>query len=185
MVHYPAGTTVLHEGDPSDRIVAVCRGSIRLLCYNDQGNARTLMTGRSGEMIGLSSLLAGRPFPYCAETTEPSVVRLVPGKAFLAQLDRDPALWKLIASREAQALHHVFDEMKRSPYRRLLRLLLAAGGPLNMTEQQLGETIGVSDRSVRRHLSRLKADGLVARGRRGWRLLDRPRLIHLLESRTS
>lgn len=169
-IDYPARATLAYEGEPADRLIAVCRGSLRLLSYREDGRAQVLSVARAGGLVGLHTSLLARPLPFSVESREPTTAWVMPWATIRAQLADLPELWSRLAYAAAVRYHEALTEQKRPPFLRLVHLLLADGdgGSLGMTEQELGEAVGLSERSVRRHLARLRERGLVTR--RGNRL---------------
>jgi CRP/FNR family transcriptional regulator len=175
---YPPHTLLAHEGDPADRLIAVCRGSLRLLSYGEEGRARVLSVARGGSLVGLHAALLGQPLPFTAEVQEPTRAWLLPWEALQAVLAGEPKLWQRLAREAAACYQETLDALKRPPFERLVHLLLTTAGrgearrggraTVAMTERQIGEAVGLSARSIRRHLARLRERGLVAR--RGGRL---------------
>jgi CRP-like cAMP-binding protein len=179
---YPARALVLQEGEPAERVIAVCRGSLRLLSYGADGPARVVAVAGAGRLVGAETALLRRPFPYSAETQERTSAWSIHWRALERLAGEDPRLWALIAREMAVDYEQALDLMKRPPFGRLVHLLLsgmaedaeqprrrtgAPGEPsprsLAMTEQEMGELVGLSERSVRRHLARFRQRGLVKR----------------------
>lgn len=170
---YPARATLAYEGEPADRLIAVCTGSLRLLSHREDGRTQVLSVTHAGGLVGLHSALLARPLPFSVESREPTTAWVMPWRAVRAQLVDLPELWPRLALAAAVRHHETLTELKRSPFLRLVHLLLNATRRsvevgIGMTEVEIGEAVGLSERSVRRHLARLRDRGLVTR--RGNRL---------------
>lgn len=176
---YPARALVLQQGEPAERVVAICRGSLRLLSYGADGPGRVVAMPGAGRLVGVESALLRRRFPFSAETREPTSAWSIHWPSLERLAGEDPRLWARIAQEMAEDYEQTLDLMKRPPLCRLVHLLLngtaedggqprrRTGEPglrgLAMTEQEMGELVGLSERSVRRHLTRFRQGGLVKR----------------------
>lgn len=183
-VAFPTRTTLAHEGEPADRLFAVCAGSLRLLSYREDGRAQVLAAIRPGGLVGLQTALLSTPLPFSLESREPTTAWVMPWVAVRRLLAERPQLWPRFARAAAVRYHETLDELKKSPFARLVHLLLGDGADngaagVRMTEQELGEAVGLSARSVRRHLARLREAGLVARRGRRLHVVDPARLSRL------
>ena len=80
---YPAGTVLYAENEPPRGLFIVCTGQVKLSISS--GSGKTLITRMvpAGEVLGLSSVLSGKPYRQTAETAAPSQLKFVKREDFL------------------------------------------------------------------------------------------------------
>lgn len=192
-VERPPKTLLFNEGAPPERLIAVCSGAVRLFSYRPDGSVKMFRIARAGEVLGLAAVLLNEPYAFSAETLEPGQLRILKRGAFLAVLDAEPTLWKQVALEGAQRHYETLTEVKKAPLVRLLELLLSFCGAfqeqkaeraphrVRMTNQQIADLVGVSERMARNYLHKLRDKGLITREGRGLFVIDPQGLRNLLE----
>jgi CRP-like cAMP-binding protein len=128
-----------------------------------------------------------------AETMELCQLRILKRSAFLAVLDAEPGLWKQVALVGAKRHYETLAEVKKSPLVRLLELLLSFCGTsqepkikpatyrVRMTNQQIADSVGVSERMARNYLHKLQDRRLITREGKSLFVIDPQGLRKLLE----
>jgi NTE family protein len=82
-----AGTTTIHEGDPSDDLYVVRSGEFEVWSSGEAGGpARLVNTMGSDDVFGEIGLLAGSPRTASVRVTADGLVWRIPGEVFLAAL---------------------------------------------------------------------------------------------------
>ena len=196
---YPAGALLFVEGESPRGLFVLCAGQARLTASSREGKSITLRQVEPGEVLGLSTVVAQGPYPVTAETLAPSQVNFIPGPAFLQFLQRHADVALRVAEHLSMELHKAWQQAKLlalapSARAKLAQLILAraAGhsvqGPegfrvsLNMTHEEIGESIGASRETVTRLLADLRKRGMI-RVKGGAILLLQPdRLRALVEA---
>jgi CRP/FNR family transcriptional regulator, cyclic AMP receptor protein len=175
------GQVLCHRGDPGDACFVVLQGEIEAVAADAEGRQVWLASLIEGAVIGEMAVLDGGPR---------SATLVCVRRARLFRIDRDPVLAVLRAEPEAAlALLAVLVQRLRrtdalaeslafrSIAARLAQLLLGQGeGAVALTQGRMGELIGASRERVNRTLAAWRAQGWVALGRSGVRVLDRAAL---------
>src|SRR5512146_3116251 len=67
---YPRGTQIFNEGRQPRGIFLLCDGRAKLSVCSEDGKRLMLRIAGPGEVLGLSSTMAGRPYELTAEELE-------------------------------------------------------------------------------------------------------------------
>jgi CRP/FNR family transcriptional regulator, cyclic AMP receptor protein len=192
---YPAGATLFVEGEPPRGVFILCSGQAKLTADSREGKSITLRVARAGQVLGLSSVVAGQPYPVHAITLMPSQVSFIPRRPFLDFLRANPEISQRVAEHLSMELHKAWEQARQlalspSAAAKLAQLLvgMAANGTeakagtkvfLTMTHREIGEIIGVSRETVARLLGQFRAEGLIG-GRARAVMILRPRELREL-----
>jgi len=192
-VEYDPNKDLFDEGDPPDKIIVVCDGAVLLYHPRPNGNRMVFRIVRTGEVLGLAAVLLNQSYAFSAMTLARSRLRVIKSHAFLAELDAQPQLWKPVALEGVKRHYEVLAEVKKAPFVRLIELLLSFCAPsrepeavsapyrVRMKNQELADSVGVTERRIRQYLTKLRDQGLTTR-ERGWLVvLDPQGLRKLLE----
>jgi CRP/FNR family transcriptional regulator, cyclic AMP receptor protein len=175
---YPAGATLFVEGEPPRGIFILCSGEAKLMADSRDGKSITLRIARTGQILGLSSVVANNPYPVHAITLAPSQISFLPRGQFLAFLRGHADVSLRVAEHLSMELHKAWEQARQlalssSAAAKLAQLLLSLAGngteaktagariSLAMTHRELGEVIGVSRETVARLLSEFRERGLI------------------------
>lgn len=194
------GAALFRTGDAFDALFAVHTGFFKTCVISERAadDGREQVTGfqMAGELLGLEAI--SRERHACnAVALEDSQVCVIPYRQ-LEALARDvPALQQAfhkVMSREIVRDHGVIQLLggKRAEERVAAFLLNLAGRlqargfsaaqlVLRMTREEIGSYLGLKLETVSRTFSRLQAEGLLEVRQRAIRILDEPRLRHLIE----
>ncbi|MGA7613670.1 MAG: cyclic nucleotide-binding domain-containing protein [Thermoanaerobaculia bacterium] len=81
---YQPGDRLFTEGEQPRAVYVVCSGSVRLFLSSGQGRMLDLRTTEAGEILGLTSVLADRPYDMTAEVVEPSKIGIIDREEILS-----------------------------------------------------------------------------------------------------
>lgn len=188
---YPAGSVLFREGDTPKALMILCQGKVKLSVASSEGKVAILNIAQPGEVLGLSSAIAGHTYETTAETLEPAQVNVIRREDFLRFLQRFPEVG-VHAARELSEVHNrACAELRllglaQSVSQKLAMLFLQwndkmpapARGRLKMslTQEELGQVLGTSRESVARALSDLKRQKIISIRGATLQILDERRL---------
>lgn len=183
---FPAGTVLFSEGDEPRGLFVLCQGRVKLSSASKDGKSITLRDAAPGEVLGLSSVVAGRAYPLTASAEEPCQVAFIARGDFLAFLKGHSDVAVRVAEHLSMELHKAWEQTRLlalapSAASKLAQLLLSWAGPdgainQRMTQEAIGEHIGASRETVSRMLADFKRQGLISIKGRTMALLDAKRL---------
>ncbi len=175
---YPAHAVLFAEQEPSSGIVVVLEGEVKLSINSSDGRRLSFCIAKTGEVVGLTATVSGRPHEMTAETLYPAKVAHVTREAFLHFLARHPEVYQTVAHDMMRSFNLACEQLRTvglssSVPERLARLLLAwseSGGKsaagarcrVALTNEEIGEFIGAARETVSRTLSAFKNRGLVS-----------------------
>lgn len=176
---YPRGAVLFVEGQEPRGVFILCRGRAKVSTSSSDGRTVILRIAQPGEVLGLSAVVAGRPYLATAEVLEPSQANFIRRADFLALLQKNSE----VALRAAQLLsknyHAAFETIRalgvsHSAAEKLARLLLqwaASGKPdpdgiritVGLKQEEIAQLIGTSRETVSRLFAELKGRRVLAR----------------------
>jgi CRP-like cAMP-binding protein len=178
----PARTMVFRQGDPSDQLIVLNEGRIRIFQTSDQGDDFTHGICVGGSTIGLSALILGRPRDTSAETLDRVSILTLAKDEFQQFMYTMPAfgagLAKLLSTMAVENYARSGSFAQESARTRLARNLLLLAQPLEgkrsteihcvsgITQEDLARMLGVSRTWVVLMLGDLSTRGLIVRDRR-------------------
>jgi CRP-like cAMP-binding protein len=175
------GQVLFVEGDPSDHLVLVRSGRLRVLVSSDRGDEMVLTVLGEGEALGELSVIDGLPRSATVEALGATVLVMLPAAEVRAVLMQSPAALLAVTMQLAGQVRRLTggtaDLVFLDLPRRLAKFVLArseagAGGKpvadLGVSQSGLAAQLGTTRQSVNRALA-----GLV---RRGWVQLDGTRI---------
>ncbi len=181
----PAGATLLFEGDLSDRVVVVLRGTLRVFSTAATGREVLVTVAGPGEILGEMSALDGQPHSASVNTVDPAEVVLVSADVFRSILGSNARIATAVALRLTRELRRAVRqrvdlEAYDVPARLAQSLVdlaerLAAGGEeveLPISQRELAESCGASREAVTKALGTFRARGWVRTGRRSITVVD-------------
>ena len=175
---YPQGAVLFVEGETPRGLFILCTGEAKLTAGSRQGESIILRLAESGELLGLSSLIAGSPYAATAETLTPAQVAFIPARKFQRFLRSHPDVALRVAEHLSMELHKSWEQARllalapstRSKLEQLLLEWAAEHGkaeeegvsvPFHMTHEEIGRIIGASRETVSRLLSDFKRRRLI------------------------
>jgi CRP/FNR family transcriptional regulator len=87
---YPRGAVLFVEGQAPRGIFVLCKGNVKLTICAVGGKTLILKIAGSGEVLGLSATVSGKPYELTAETIEPCQVNFVKREHFLRFMIDNP-----------------------------------------------------------------------------------------------
>ncbi len=177
-VTYPEHSLVFTADSPCHGVFILCAGRVKLSTASRDSKKVMLRAAGAGEVLALSSVLAGSHYEVSAETLSPATVRLMKREDFLAfvrafpevsfpvlralgqeyqvalQSLRSLAWFPTATARVAQLLLHISEEERRSELGGRVKLLL--------TQEQIAQMTATSRETVTRLLSQLRRERIIS-----------------------
>lgn len=179
------GQVLFLKGETGGGLYGVLGGKVKLTVTSSTGRELILCVMREGDIFGEIALLDGGPRTASAVTIGPTLLLMVPHREFSAYLRRNPDLCcyllNTLCSRLRSTNKRVEDAVFRGLPERFAKHLLdlarqhgrespdGAGTTLNLSQQALGQMLGISRESANKQLQVWR--------RRGWIALGRNRLV--------
>lgn len=186
-----AGEVVALEGDARPGLYYLEYGWLKVVKIAPSGREQTLRFLEPGDTFNEITAFTRQPNPATAITLEPAGIWLVPQKALLTLIERDPGFARHVLARMAERMLHLVsligDLSLRPVTGRLARLLLESSvddrlvRPRWYTQAELAARLGTVPDVVQRALRQLDEDGLIAVSRGEIRLLDPAALAAIAE----
>jgi CRP/FNR family transcriptional regulator, cyclic AMP receptor protein len=178
IVNLPKHAKLLEEGQLPEGIFVLLKGSVKLLVSLRGGKTLILRVVQSGEVLGLSAMMSSKPAEYTAETLSPTQFLYVPRKDFLGLLGMHPEICISVVEvlshqlREAVNMIHYSSGSQPAVEKLgdLLELWIAEIGEttergielrLPLTQEEIGQMIGVSRETVSRLLAEFEEEGIL------------------------
>jgi len=174
---YPPNRTIFQKGDPGDSMMAVIRGRVKICAHSADGKELVLNIIGKGGIFGEIALLDGEPRTADAVALDETDLLVLSRAQFLPFMKERPDLaLRLIAvlcKRLRQTSEHLEDALLLDApsriARALLRLAEAFGKPapggiridIKLSQQQIGNLVGISRESVNKYLGDWQRDGLI------------------------
>lgn len=188
------GTKLARRGARLPGILALAYGSVKLALEKEAGAERVFRLVLPGQTFGLSSSLLGEVCLYDATALVESKLVVIPSRSIFGLIDRDPRFARevvlALARRQLELLADIESTTGQHGERRLARYLqtLANGsaGPctvtLPVTKTLVAASLGIKKETLSRLFRSLSEQGLIRVERRDIALLDRERLLGLVEA---
>lgn len=181
--HYTSGQIIYLQGTEAHRFYYILQGSVKCFITSETGDERTLTLHHTGELIGEAAFFDGQPRVSSAMAISPCALVPVDRTQLRQIFAQHPELAMSMLEYLARTVRllsaHVdsaFLQADRRVARHLLSLTADANNTLHCTHEELGSAVGASRVTVSRVLAQLEAQGLLSRGYRTLRLLDREAL---------
>jgi CRP/FNR family transcriptional regulator, cyclic AMP receptor protein len=175
---FPKGQVLCSEGDPGDSLIVLEAGRVRISRYTAGGQEVVLATVAAPAVFGELALIDGAARSATIQATEPVGVRLVERAAFLALLEREPAVARglllTLAGMVRATNERLTDLVALDVPGRLAKWLLAHAEapmppksgdpvvPLTVTQTELATELGTTRVSVNRALRALEEQGAIS-----------------------
>jgi len=114
---YPEGRVLLDEGELVDGIFVVHSGRVRI-CPMKNGHAGGAHIARRGEVLGLSTMVSGRPSEASAKTLSRARVAFMPKECLMKLMYQDAEFAFRIVHVLSESLRDPFDRFRPSRRRR-------------------------------------------------------------------
>lgn len=170
---YPPGAVLFAEGQQPRGLYLVCRGTVKQSISAGDGKTLIIHIAQQGEVLGLSSIVAGSVHKTTAETLEPSQINFIRRDDFLRFLQSNHeacanATRQLSRECEADTDHIRAIGLSHSAAEKLAHLLLTwcneSGKQTDigtrvqvlMTHEDISQLIGTSRETVTRLLKEFR-----------------------------
>jgi CRP/FNR family transcriptional regulator, cyclic AMP receptor protein len=194
LLHLNTGEWAQAEGDGHRGLIVVISGVVHVSCQ--AGGQRNVLLGHceAGAVLGHATRYSGGPRLVTAVCAAPSVLLAVPERALEEIAATWPTLWRALAtsaySYTRRTVRALAELIALPPRQRLAaRLLIIAGETspaaapvVRLSQQALGEMIGVTRKTVNAHLAALEKAQLVKASYNRIVLRDVPGLRQVADS---
>jgi CRP/FNR family transcriptional regulator, cyclic AMP receptor protein len=177
-VAYPEHAVIFTADSPCNGVFMLCAGRAKLSTASRDDKKVMLQVASAGEILGLSSVLAGSHYEVGAETLSPAVLRLMKRDDFLEFLHKFPetsfrllealgqeytvalqslrslAWFPTATARVAQLLLHICEEDNGGNRQAKVKMLL--------TQEQIAQMTATSRETVTRLLGQLRRQRIIA-----------------------
>jgi CRP/FNR family cyclic AMP-dependent transcriptional regulator len=174
---FPEGAVIFTEGQSPRGVFMLCQGQSKLSTSSRAGKTFILRIAKPGEVLGLHSVVTGRPYELTAETMRPSQLDFVSREDFLRFLkDHGDACLRATQNlaRDCQSAYDVVRSigLSNSVSGRVAKFLLesAADGKvmngtvsvgLSLTHEDISQLMGTSRESITRTLADFRKKNLL------------------------
>lgn len=169
------------EGDDESGVLVVLSGSLELYCKAPGEREVRIGQVGPGVALGQTTRFGGGPRLLTAICREPATLLQVSDRALSRIALEAPRIWEAVSALlylQLRNLLQMVAELTALPPRPRLaaRLGLLAAGARNQTlsvsQEALGEMVGLTRKTVNVHLGALEREGLIRRGYGGIEVLD-------------
>ena len=170
----PAGGLVCHKGERVEHWIGIVDGLVKMANVSAEGKSTSYTGIGTGGWFGEGSLLKDERRRYDIVALRESVVAYMPRATFLRLLDSNLAFNRFLIvqlnERLGQFIALVEHGRLHGPEARLARSLAGLFNPvlypgvgtsLPVSQEELGQLVGLSRQRVNQALQRLAADGLL------------------------
>lgn len=172
---YPESSVLFMEKQNCRGVFVICQGEVKLTISSSEGKTLITRIAKAGEILGLMSVLTGRPYEVTAETLRPCQISFVRRDDFLRFVAQHPEAAAAAMNQLSANYHGACEQLRTvglssSAGERLARLLLewAGGGErkavrinIPLTHEEIAECIGSTRETVTRTLSDFRNKQLV------------------------
>jgi CRP-like cAMP-binding protein len=192
------GETIFREGDPSDFLLTVVGGRVKVVKLQPSGKEVILEIFGPGDPVGAVVAYEGRPFPASAIALERTTCLLVRRGPFFGLLEKHPSLVRGLLStftrrivELAQRIPEVAGARVETRFAHLFLKLADRVGrprghtvliPVVLSRQELADLTGTTIETCIRLMSRWGKEGIVETEKDGFVLVDRSALESLIEA---
>jgi CRP/FNR family transcriptional regulator len=193
---FPGGAAIFTEGQDPQGIFMLCRGQAKLSTTSREGKTFILRIAKPGEVLGLHSIVTGKPYELTAETTQPSQLDFVSRKDFLRFLnDHGDACLRAAQhiGRDCQSAYDVIRTigLSNSISGRVAKFLLESATDgmvkngtvtvgMSLTHEELSQLMGTSRESITRTLADFRKKNLMELKGSTLTIHDKPALERLV-----
>ncbi|MEU6413093.1 Crp/Fnr family transcriptional regulator [Microbispora sp. NPDC046933] len=183
LLTYPSRHVLIREGDPGHAVYLLVDALVKVTALAENGSRTLLSIRASGDIVGEMAPLTDRPRMATVTTCKRSLVCVLKSRVFTAHLARTPVVAAVLSQVTIDRLR--FANRRRLDFagyeadvclaRILVDLAVRHGRPhregidvgVPVTQAELGELIGIKERTVQKAIHDLSARGLVLRRHRG------------------
>lgn len=192
----PPNTLVFQQGEPSDRLVVVESGRVRVYQTSEQGQTFTQAVCVGGTSVGLAALVARRPRDTSAETIDSCTLQVMPAGVLLNLMRTLPGLGagvaRLLAVTAMESFARTEALVVESARVRLARILVSLASTKRpggdgerqidgITQEHLARMVGVSRTWVVLSLKLFEEHGMIQKHRRRIVIPDSGKLMRFVQ----
>lgn len=185
---FPAGTTLMFEGEPGDRVMVLLSGRVKIVRISVDGHERLLGFADAGDLVGEVSVFDGEPRVGAVIALEQVDALVIPADGFRRHLEISPRVAVIML--EMMSARFRETTIKRSQFGtsdtvgrlagRLVELVERYGAPhdrghiisLPLTQEELGSWAAGSPAGVAKALKTMREFGWIETERRRIVVLD-------------
>lgn len=175
LVRLAPGAWAQAEGDDRGGLFVVIDGLFHSFCRAPGDRLVMIGTSGAGAVLGHATRFSGGPRLVTAVCAEPSTVLEISETALERVAEQRPEIWRAIAgfayNNMRSALQFAAEVIALPPRQRIAARLLAAAAAsdaeppeIHLTQQLLGETLGLTRKTVNSHLTAFERAGLITLG---------------------
>ena len=169
---YPEASVVFLEGQEARGVYVLCQGRAKLMTTNADGKSLILKIAEPGAILGLHSVISGKPHEVTVETLQPSQLAFIHRDDFIRFLNDHPDACLRAAEHLAHDCQAAYDVIRsiglsHSVSEKLARLLLQWSSDgrmsdgvirmkISLTHEEMAQLIGTTRETVTRTLSDFK-----------------------------
>ena len=189
---FPRGRLIFAEGAEAVGFYVLLSGRVKIYKMSLEGKEQILHLFGAGDAFGEAAVFAGHRYPAHAETMDPSTALFLPRHAFVALVEKHPALALNMLADLSRRLHRFANliedlSLKEVPGRLAAYLLYLSERQgnsddltLEVPKVQLASLLGTIPETLSRILARMVREGLIELAEtRLIRILDRASLEQL------
>jgi len=174
---YPQGAVLFMEKEAPRGIYVICEGQVKLTISSSDGKTLIMRIAKAGDVLGLTSVIAGAPYEVTAEVLRPSQVAFVRREDFLRFIGEHPEAARSVIAQVSAQYQTACEQIRTlglssSVPERVAKLLLDWSGgstrtkasahmTMPLTHEEIAEFIGTTRESVTRTLSDFKRRQLI------------------------
>ncbi len=196
---YRKGQIIFYEGKGSLGIYCINSGRIKVFKIGSEGKEQIIRMALPGEMLGLRSVISGKPYSAFATALDDSVCCFIGKRKFFKLTIKYPELSQRIMITLSQLLDGADNKItslaQKSVRERLAESLIALdeifwseqnrnidGNFISLSREDLANLVGTATETVIRLLSEFKQDALIEIKGRKIRIINRPALVKIGKS---
>ena len=189
---FARGARLFSEGDPSDHLLTVINGRVKVFKTTPRGSDVILEIFGPGDPVGAVAVYESRPYPASAVALEATTCVLVPRQSFFELLETHPTMIRGLLGgltlRLVELTNRLAELSGGRVEARMARFFLKLAAdmgqpradgtflPLALSRQELADMIGTTIETSIRIMSRWSKDDIVRTEKDGFILVDRARL---------
>jgi CRP-like cAMP-binding protein len=190
LVRLSPGQWAQAEGDDESGVLVVLSGTLELYCKAPGDREVRIGQAGAGMALGQTVRFGGGPRLLTAICREPAALLQVSDRALSRIAHEAPRIWEAVAALlylQLRNLLHMVAELAALPPRarlaaRLGLLAAARPGPLDISQEALGEMVGLTRKTVNAHLGAFEREGLIRRRYGGLEVRDARGLRRVAEA---
>ncbi len=177
VARYPRRTVLFRKGDPGANMMVVLRGRVKVCTHSEDGKELVLNLFSPTEVFGEIALLDGADRTADAVTLDDCELLVLERRDFIPFLRHHPDACLRLMEVLCQKLRQTSQLLEEALFlegpsrlaKRLVHLAEAFGKPvaggiridLQLSQQQLGNMVGMSRESMNKHLRQWREEGLI------------------------